>query len=72
MYRYTIEWKSYPMDRSGAKRPKDGVVTFNANRLIYEDLHDEVQKRVRSEYPELSATPILLHLVDRRNVKEAA
>jgi hypothetical protein len=72
MYRYTIEWKSYPMDRSGVKSSMKGVATFESKRLAYPDLHDEVQQQVRREHPELSATPILLSLVDRRNVKEAA
>ena len=72
MYRYTIEWKSYPMDRSGVKSSMKGILTFDSKRLVYADLHDEVQRQVRSEYPELSATPIMLHLVDRRIAKEAA
>ena len=72
MYRYTIEWKSYPIDRSGVKSSMHGIVSFNAKRLVYEDLHDEVQKQVRREHPELSSTPILLSLVDRRVTKEAA
>ncbi len=72
MYRYTIEWKSYPMDRSGVKSPMKGVVTFDDKQLIYADLHDEVRRRVVSAYPKLSDTPILINLLDRRIAKEAS
>ena len=72
MYRYTIEWKSYPMDRSGVKSTMKGILTFDSKRLVYVDLHDTVQQQVRLEHPELQATPILLNWVDRRITKEAA
>jgi hypothetical protein len=69
MYRYTIQWKAYPMDRSGVKRPHPGVITFDSERLVYQDLHNEVQQRVRAEHPELSSTPILIHLVSRNLIR---
>ena len=72
MYRYTIEWKSYPIDRSGVKSSMKGIVTFESKHIVYAYLQDAVQRQVRLEHPELSATPILLHMVDRRIAKEVA
>jgi hypothetical protein len=69
MYRYTIKWKAYPMDRKGVKRPQPGVVTFDSPYLVYQTLHDEVQQRVRAEHPELASTPILIHLVSRHTIR---
>ena len=73
MYRVNVQWKAYPMDRSGIKTCQRGTVHLTSiYRLVsVHDILECTRQRVWSEHPDLCSTPI--HLVEfRLDDQEAA
>lgn len=60
MNKVIIPWKAYPMDKSGVKSPRSGVVEILAERIILNRLHDAVTKQVYEVHPELRSTPLII------------
>lgn len=72
MYDLNVQWKAYPMDRSGIKTCQRGTVHLTSTyRLVnVHDILERTRQRVWSEHPDLCSTPI--HLVDFRLVDQEA
>lgn len=73
MYDLKVQWKAYPMDRSGIKTCQRGTVHLTSSyRLVnVNDILERTRQRVWSEHPDLCSTPI--HLVEfRLDDQEAA
>jgi len=66
MYNLNVQWKAYPMDRSGIKTCQRGEVGITSQyRLVnVHDILERTRQRVWSEHPDLCSTPI--HLVEFR------
>lgn len=60
MNKILIPWKAYPMDRSGVKSPRSGVVEIMSERIILNRLHEEVTRQVYLAHPELRSTPLII------------